>query len=175
VSPAVLTQLVRGNVRNAVRGGLVWSGHEVLRTVDLFTRLAASVFVVRMISKLVGTWFFSPSAWEAAPQMLRGFDGAPPKMEPDQKPELLFTFGEHRFYRHVRQYAGQILPCPLLRVEPCSTCEFFVRGNDGKTYCAADAKIRTRYNDRFANMDLDDIREMLRTSYGSPQSTSATH
>ncbi len=165
VSPDLLTRVVRGNARAALRSGFVWTGHEVLRTADLFTRLAASVFVVRMISRLIGTWLFSKDAWEAAPQLLRGFDGVPPTMAPDQKPELLFEFQEQRFYRQNRQYEGQAWPCPLLFVERCADCTWFVRGTDGTPHCAAVAKIASRYHDRFQNADLYDLRDVLKQSY----------
>jgi len=165
VSPDLLTRVVRGNARAALRSGFVWTGHEVLRTADLFTRLAASVFVVRMISRLIGTWLFSKDTWETAPQLLRGFDGAPPTMALDQKPELLFEFHDQRFYRHSKQYDGQAWPCPLLMVERCSDCQWFVRGADGKPHCAAVAKTQTRFHDRFANADLYDLREVLQQSY----------
>lgn len=177
VDASVVRTLGHGAITEAMRSVLRLAGREVLTSVDLFVKLTLSVFAVRMVSKLMSeSRWFSRELWEASPQLVQGFEPTRAAPASQEKPELLFEHDDEKYYRHSRMYEGQVFPCPILLVEPCNTCKWFVRGGDGKSHCAAVAKVASRYHDRFRDMNLYDMRDVLQQTYQQPEATdTATH
>jgi hypothetical protein len=139
----------------------------VLWSADIFTRLAVSVVVFRAVAKLTSEWFFPKEIWNQSDQILKGFGTEDEEPPPNgERLRLIHEMSGWRFYQHRQQYQGQTRVCPILKPEPCPQCEWFVPGDDGRTWCAAVAKVRTLHNDHFRTMDLYDLRDELVRTYG---------
>src|ERR1700675_4224848 len=87
-----------------------WTVRETLWTVDVFTRMFATIVVLRTVSQLVSRWWFPRKEWGAGPTLVRGF-GSAPQPSPtdtsttestveDEVPEFVMNFEGERFYRH---------------------------------------------------------------------------
>jgi len=151
----------------APRDGLVWIGHETLWAVDIFSRLLVSVLVLRAVTKLTSEWIFPRALWDQSDAILKGFSGAEEPPPVGERPRLILDMpGGWKLYQHRQVYQGQLAPCPLLRPEPCATCEWFIPGEDGRDYCTAIVKLRTMHNDSFRTADLYDIRDAVIRQYG---------
>ncbi len=171
-----MTRTVAAAPASALAGVGRWVAREALFTVDTFVKLTASVFAAQLVAHLLGRWF-PKGLWEATPMLMHGFDGSaaktannPPKKM--AKPEYLFSFDGLRFYRHEDLYPAQEWPCPLRIVEPCRGCKWFLEGPDGRVWCAAIAKARTRFHSAYQEVDLDTMKEILKGQYvGRPAPT----
>ena len=165
--PSVIVTALTSSPAAAARSGLTWLGKEVLWTADIFSRLVVSVVVFRAVAKLTSEWFFPKEIWNQSDQILKGFEGDEEEPPPNgERPKLIHEQAGWRFYQHRQQYQGQTWVCPLLKPEPCAQCEWFVPGDDGRTWCAAVAKVRTLHNDYFRDKDLYDLRDELVQTYG---------
>jgi hypothetical protein len=158
-----------------------WVGNELLWGLDVWTRLTASVFILQAVSQVLGKWFLPQDLWDESPRILEGFekrprpDGGEESHAPSNgKPSFVFEFVGWRFYRHEDVFEGQHWPCPLRLVEPCGSCEWFVRGSDGTNYCAAVAKLRTRHHEHYGRLDLYDIRDEMKQQYQQPAAASSS-
>jgi hypothetical protein len=148
-----------------------WTARETLWAIDVFTRMFATIVVLRTVSQLVSRWWFPKNVWDASPTLVRGFGAAQePSPKPsdttestveDDTPEFVMAFDGERFYRHRTQHAGQYWPCPLLRRDRCRDCEWFVEDAAGEPRCAAVMKLVVRHHDHYRYFSLDELRTLL--------------
>ena len=151
-----------------------WTARETLWAVDVFTRMFATIVVLRTVSQLVSYWWFPKNVWDASPTLVRGFGGAPPPAEPEDDaepidssvdeedvPEFVMAFDDERFYRHRTRHAGQYFACPLLRRDRCGDCQWFVEDAAGEPRCAAVTKLVVRHHAHYRYFSLDEIRTLL--------------
>lgn len=147
-----------------------WTVGETLWTVDVFTRMFATIVVLRTVSQLVSRWWFPKDVWDASPTLVRGF-GAAPQPSPedadttetveDDGPEFVMAFEGDRFYRHRTRHAEQYFACPLLRRDPCRDCQWFVEDAAGEPRCAAVTKLVVRHHPHYRYFSLDELRTLL--------------
>lgn len=163
--------LAAGSPRAVLRGGLRWFGREVLFGTDVFVKVAASILVMRGITWLAGQWWGSEKLWGQSEDLLKGFERGPAAPESEfasgDRPQLIHAMAGWKFYRHNTVYQGQNWACPLLIPDPCQRCEWFLRGQDSRPYCAAVAKVKVLHIDSFRDKDLYDVMDMLKAQYGS--------
>ncbi len=148
-----------------------WTVRETLWTVDVFTRMFATIVVLRTVSQLVSQWWFPRSVWDASPTLVRGFDTSPassPKEGDtveetidDDVPEFVMAFDGERFYCHRTRHAEQYFACPLLRRDRCRDCEWFVEDAAGEPRCAAVTKLVVRHHPHYRYFSLDELRALL--------------
>jgi hypothetical protein len=148
-----------------------WTVRETLWTVDVFTRMFATIVVLRSVSQLVSRWWFPRNIWDASPTLVRGFGSTPPPSPndtsttentvEDEVPEFVMAFDGERFYRHGTQHTGQYWACPLLRRVRCRDCEWFVEDAAGEPRCAAVMKLVVRRHDHYRFFTLDELRTLL--------------
>jgi hypothetical protein len=147
-----------------------WTARETLWAVDVFTRMFATIVVLRTVSQLVSLWWFSKDVWDASPTLVRGFGAAPASrandkaeatVENDDAPEFVMAFEGERFYRHRTYHTGQYFACPLLRRDRCRDCEWFVEDAAGEPRCAAVTKLVVRHHAHYRYFSLDEIRTLL--------------
>ena len=157
-----------------LKTGLQWLGKETIFGLDVFMRVAATVMVLRGINWLVMS-VGSKSLWDDhGDALLNTFQTSPnskaaPEPDLDSRPLLLFEFQGFRFFRHTDVFQGQMLgPCPLREVSPCARCNWFVAGsNGGRSWCAAQTKVRLAEHPEWKSRDLWDIKEELDRQYGT--------
>jgi hypothetical protein len=148
-----------------------WTARETLWTVDVFTRMFATIVVLRTVSQLVSHWWFPKEVWDASPTLVRGF-GTSPTPSPkdgdtvegtidDDVPEFVMSFDGDRFYRHRMRHAEQYFACPLLRRDPCRDCEWFVEDAAGEPRCAAVTKLVVRHHAHYRYFTLEELRTLL--------------
>ena len=163
-----------GNVPplSATRLGQVgnWLGRETLWSLDVFTRMVATIVILRTVSQLVTTWWFPRGVWDASPSLVRGFGGGSVTEDPageeapevdDADEEFVCTSDGYHFYRHARRHPGQRWECPLLYREPCEGCPWFVDDVEGHPRCAAILKLALHHHEGYRHHTLDDLRTLL--------------
>jgi len=152
------------SLRVFARDTLTVIGREALFGADVFIKVFASILVMRAITHAAQQWWGSPEAWNRSEELLESFVGKK-RAEPElpTHPQLVLEHMGYRFYKHNAIYQGQPMgPCPLRVVEPCFRCEWFVRGNDGRPYCAAISKLATAKHEAYGRLDIFEIRDLLR-------------
>jgi len=148
-----------------------WLGHEALWSVDVFTRMFATVVVLRTVSQLVTTWWFPQGVWDASPTLVRGFGGvsveddeeedADGDVEAHDSEEFVMTADGERFYRHSTRHQGQYWPCPIVSRDPCRECAWFAQDLDRRPRCAAVVKLALRHHERYRHFTLEEIRVLI--------------
>ena len=158
-----------------------WTVHEAAWSLDVFTRMFATIVVLRAVSQLVSHWWFPKGVFDASPTLLRGFGGAQPapkrpdtvtvddaEVEEDDIPELVMASDGDRFYRHRTRHAQQYWACPLLRRHPCRDCEHFIEDATGQPRCAAVMKLLLRYHEHYRHFTLEELRTLLERGRPDP-------
>jgi hypothetical protein len=151
-----------------------WTVRETLWSLDVFTRMFATIVVLRTVTQLLSHWWFPKNVWDASPTLVRGFEATPPpspaeddaesmdaSIDEADVPEFVMAFDGDRFYRHRTRHADQYFPCPLRYRDPCRDCRWFVEDLNGQPRCAAVAKVRLRHHERYGDFTLDELRSLL--------------
>jgi len=162
LTPPELLHLGRPT-RDTFRRGLALLGRETLWAGNLFVYLTLSVLAVRTISQFVKT-LLPEGVWDRAPDLMRELTPTTPSTNGGgaASPAIEVEIDGEKFYKHETMYDAQEWPCPLRKSTACASCEHFVRAGNGRIFCAAVTKMRTRHLEQFRRLDLDEIRQMIR-------------